>query len=233
MSFKRIAAATLVTMSVAAAGASEVFAASIVKSDMKILLNGSALKYDQSYLVDNSLFVPYRAFAETIGAEVGWDDATKSVTVVKGDSTIKLTIGSTRATVNGSDTTMVAAAQLIDSSTFVPVRFLSENFGITVDYNDATRTVSLTSGTSAHHEYKVEISDFKFGPEELTVEAGSTVTFTNKDSVQHNVVAADGFFKTKLLDENESVTITLSEPGEYDYYCEPHKSFMKGKIIVK
>jgi plastocyanin len=233
MLFKRFAAAVLVLVSAVSFGASTSLAASIVKSDMKIVLNGSALKYDQSYLVDSSLFVPYRAFAETIGAEVGWDDATKSVTVVKGDSTIKLTIGSTQANVNGSVKTMAAAAQLIDSSTFVPVRFLSENFGITVDYNETTRTVSLSSSASAHHSYTVEISDFKFGPAELTVEAGSTVTFVNKDSVQHNAVAADGSFSTKLLDENESATVTLAEPGEYDYYCEPHKSFMKGKIIVK
>jgi plastocyanin len=51
--------------------------------------------------------------------------------------------------------------------------------------------------------------------------------------MQHNAVAVDGSFKTKLLDENESATITLTKPGEYEYYCEPHKSFMKGKIIVK
>jgi plastocyanin len=233
MKFKRLAAAALVFVCIAFAGASSVFAASIEKSNMSILLNGSALSYDQSYLVDDSLFVPYRAFAETIGAEVGWDDATKSVTVTKDGSTIQLTIGSTKAIVNGSAQTLLVAPQLIDSSTFVPVRFLAENFGISVAYDEKTRTVSLTTGDSAKHAYTVEISDFKFGPAELTVEAGSTVTFVNKDSMQHNAVAVDGSFKTKLLDENESATITLTKPGEYEYYCEPHKSFMKGKIIVK
>jgi plastocyanin len=208
-------------------------AQTVVKSDMNIKLNGSPLSYDQAYLIDNSLFVPYRAFAETIGAEVGWDGGTQTVTVTKDGSTIKLKIGSATATVNGRETAMPAAAQLIDSSTFVPVRFLSENFGIAVGYDDATRTVSLTTGGEAKHAYTIEISDFSFSPGELTVEAGSTVTFKNLDNVQHNAVAADGSFKIPLLDENGTATITLSAPGEYEYYCVPHKSFMKGKIIVK
>jgi plastocyanin len=234
MSFRRIAVATLAAGIVAVAGAASAMAQTIVKSDMQLTLNGSKLSYDQAYLIDDSLFVPYRAFAETIGAKVDWDGSSQRVTVQKGASTIQLTIGSTEATVDGHAAAMTAAAQLIDGSTFVPVRFLSEQFGIVVGYDDSTRTVSLTTSSSdAKHAYTVDISDFKFGPAELTVEAGSTVTFTNRDSVQHNAVAVDGSFKIPLLSENESATITLSTPGEYDYYCEPHKSFMKGKIIVK
>ncbi len=42
-----------------------------VKSDMKLTLNGKPLQLDESYLIDNSLFVPYRAFAEGIGSDVG------------------------------------------------------------------------------------------------------------------------------------------------------------------
>lgn len=233
ISIRRIAGASLAVLLLAFAAAGAAFAETIVKSDMKIKLNGSPLSYDQAYLIDSSLFVPYRAFAETIGAEVGWNGDTQTVTVTKGDSTIKLKIGSTSATVNGRTTTMAAAAQLIDSSTFVPVRFLSENFGIKVGYDDATRTVSLTTSGEAKQSYTVEISDFKFGPAELTVEAGSTVTFKNLDNVEHNAVATDGSFKTPLLGQNETASVTLSTPGEYEYYCEPHKSFMKGKIIVK
>lgn len=207
---------------------------SIVKSDMKITLDGSRLSYDQAYLIDNILFVPYRAFAESIGAKVDWDGSSQSVTVRKGDSTIMLKIGSADAAVNGRAAVMAAPAQLIDSSTFVPVRFLSENFGIAVGYDNGTRTVSLlTGGSEAKNAYNVDIANFQFGPAELTVEAGSAVTFTNRDSVKHNAVAVDGSFKTPLLGENESAVITLSTPGEYEYYCEPHKSFMKGKIIVK
>ncbi|WP_179232782.1 plastocyanin/azurin family copper-binding protein [Paenibacillus rigui] len=87
--------------------------------------------------------------------------------------------------------------------------------------------------------YSIEISHFAFSQTELTVEAGSTITFTNQDDVMHNAVSdalnADGspVFETKLLGKGESASITLTQPGEYTYYCRPHQSRMKAKIIVK
>ncbi|MDQ1914562.1 plastocyanin/azurin family copper-binding protein [Paenibacillus sp. GD4] len=81
--------------------------------------------------------------------------------------------------------------------------------------------------------YTIEISGFKFSQEELTIEAGSTVTFTNLDSVKHNAVSVDGSFHTDLIAKGESANVTFDKPGVYEYFCEPHKSRMKGKIIVK
>ncbi|WP_268818110.1 cupredoxin family copper-binding protein [Paenibacillus alkaliterrae] len=81
--------------------------------------------------------------------------------------------------------------------------------------------------------YKVDIKEFSFGTEPLTVEAGSKVVFTNYDEMKHNAVALDGSFETPLLGKGESFTITLDKAGTYGYFCEPHKQFMTGKIIVK
>ncbi|MDB5054242.1 MAG: blue (type 1) copper domain protein [Bacilli bacterium] len=81
--------------------------------------------------------------------------------------------------------------------------------------------------------YSIDMQNFKFSQAELTVEVGSTVTWTNKDSVKHNAVAVDGSFSLPLLANGESGSFTFTKPGVYDYYCEPHKSFMKATIIVK
>lgn len=92
---------------------------------------------------------------------------------------------------------------------------------------------------AASKEYRVEMAGFAFSVKELTVEAGSKVTFTNKDKIKHNAVSDtlgdDGkpVFETKLLGEGESETITLTKPGTYTYYCAPHKAEMKATIIVK
>lgn len=86
---------------------------------------------------------------------------------------------------------------------------------------------------AAAKTYRVDIKNFSFGSAPLTVEAGSSIVFTNMDDMQHNAVAVNGSFKTPLMSKGESYTITLSQPGTYDYYCELHKSFMTGKIIVK
>ncbi|MCD1258014.1 cupredoxin domain-containing protein [Paenibacillus athensensis] len=204
-------------------------------SNMKLTLDGRSLALDASYLIDNSLFVPYRAFAEGIGGQVGWDEATKTVTVQKGGSTIKLKIGSRNADVNGMQMTMVGPAQIIDGSTFVHSRFLAEAFGITVHYDDATRTVNLLSAGNgeATPVYHIDISNFSFSTPSITVEAGSTIVFTNHDKVKHNAVADNGSFETPLLEQGASASVKLTEPGEYTYFCQPHKSFMKGTIIVK
>lgn len=210
-----------------------------VKSDMKISLDGKALPLDESYLIDNSLFVPYRAFAEGIGSDVSYDAATQTVTVKKGAKTVQLMIGSSEASVDGAKVPMVGPAQLINNSTFVHSRFLAEVFGIKVVYNESTRTVNLVSeGSSGVDQgvaktYNVNIEGFAFKEADITIEAGSTVIFTNKDKVKHNAVADDGSFKTALLGSGESESVTFAKPGEYTYFCEPHKDFMKGKITVK
>lgn len=81
--------------------------------------------------------------------------------------------------------------------------------------------------------YNIDIMQYSFGMEPLTVEAGSHIVFTNHDDVQHSAVAVDGSFKSPLLAKDETYTVTLTKPGVYDYYCEPHKKFMTGQIIVK
>ncbi|MBP3964939.1 plastocyanin/azurin family copper-binding protein [Paenibacillus lignilyticus] len=91
-------------------------------------------------------------------------------------------------------------------------------------------------GTTASAEvktYRVDIKEYSFGTGPLTVEVGSKIIFTNYDDMKHNAVAVDGSFSTPLLAKGDSFTITMSKAGTYDYFCEPHKKFMTGQIIVK
>jgi predicted lipoprotein with Yx(FWY)xxD motif/plastocyanin len=81
--------------------------------------------------------------------------------------------------------------------------------------------------------YTIIIENFEFSQSVLTIEAGSTVTWLNKDEMEHNAVAANGSFALPLLAQGQSGSFTFTEPGEYEYFCEPHKSFMKAKIIVQ
>ncbi|WP_158602163.1 plastocyanin/azurin family copper-binding protein [Cohnella endophytica] len=92
--------------------------------------------------------------------------------------------------------------------------------------------VGTTTGLTAPAKAMIEIKDYSFGPT-LTVKAGTTIEFINRDDMKHNAVAVDGSFKIALLDKGQSATIKLDKPGTYEYYCEPHKSFMKGTIIVQ
>ena len=100
---------------------------------------------DQKPILENDrTLVPLRAIFEALGAEVGWDDATQTVTATKGDITISLQIGSTDLFVNGEVKVIDVPAKLLNSRTLAPVRAISEAFGCTVDWEDATQTVTIT-----------------------------------------------------------------------------------------
>ncbi len=77
----------------------------------------------------------------------------------------------------------------------------------------------------------VTIDNFMFTPMELTIPAGATVTWINKDDVPHTVVSVDHKFKSQALDTDEKFSFTFSDPGTYGYFCSLHPR-MTGKIIV-
>jgi plastocyanin len=78
----------------------------------------------------------------------------------------------------------------------------------------------------------VTIGNFVFGPETLTVPAGTTVTWVNGDDIPHTVVATDKSFRSKVLDTDERYAFTFAKPGTYAYFCSIHPH-MTGKVIVK
>ncbi|HEY4868683.1 MAG TPA: cupredoxin family copper-binding protein [Candidatus Dormibacteraeota bacterium] len=74
--------------------------------------------------------------------------------------------------------------------------------------------------------------DFMFGPASLTVSAGSTVTWTNKDDEPHTVVSDTALFRSGALDTDESFSFRFDKPGTYHYACSIHPR-MVGTIVVQ
>jgi amicyanin len=93
-------------------------------------------------------------------------------------------------------------------------------------------TLLFASGTRAGTSHSVDIVDFAFSPQTLTIQVGDTVTWTNLDQVQHTATSTTGTFDTGLLDQNASSSVTFTEPGTYDYLCTPHPT-MTGQIVVQ
>jgi len=78
----------------------------------------------------------------------------------------------------------------------------------------------------------VAIDNFVFEPALVTVKAGTTVTWTNRDDIPHTVAAKERQFKSKVMDTDESYSFTFSTPGEYTYFCSLHPH-MTGTIVVE
>ncbi len=78
----------------------------------------------------------------------------------------------------------------------------------------------------------VQISNFTFSAQVLTVKPGTTVTWTNADDIPHTVVSKDGVFKSKVLDSGDKFSFTFAKPGQFGYFCSIHPH-MTGTVIVK
>lgn len=82
----------------------------------------------------NRVRVPIRFVAEAMGADVGWDEASQTVTIDREGLQIKLVINQSTAIVNGRTIQIDASAKLVQNRTMVPLRFISEAFGAKVDW---------------------------------------------------------------------------------------------------
>ena len=90
----------------------------------------------------------------------------------------------------------------------------------------AGSSIAATAGPT------ITISNFTFGPMQVTVPVGATVTWVNGDDVPHTVRSVDGVFHSKPLDSDERFSFTFTKPGVYSYFCSIHPK-MTAKVIVR
>jgi plastocyanin len=78
----------------------------------------------------------------------------------------------------------------------------------------------------------VDIDQFTFTPQHVTVKTGTSVTWINDDDVPHTVASSTKFFKSKALDTKDKFSFTFTTPGTYEYFCSLHPH-MTGAIVVE
>jgi len=94
---------------------------------------------------DGRLLVPMRTFLEAIGAEISWDLETKTVTAKRGNDILSFRVNEPYAVVNGKVEELAVPASIINGSTMVPLRFLSEFLGLHVRWDADKRIVEVES----------------------------------------------------------------------------------------
>ncbi len=121
---------------------------SIVLADdfISITIDGKEQFYDVMPVIENGrTLVQMRGIFEALGAEITWDDTTKTVTGKKDNTEVTLQIGNTSAKVNGKDVILDVPAKIISARTMVPLRFVSEALDCEVDWDDTSKTVIISS----------------------------------------------------------------------------------------
>ena len=89
-----------------------------------------------------------------------------------------------------------------------------------------------TVPASADTANTIVIKNFDFAPMAITVAAGTTVSWTNKDGEPHTVTSLDGLFRSGALDTGDSFSFKFDKPGVYKYLCSIHPR-MTATVTVK
>jgi hypothetical protein len=114
------------------------------KAGVKAYVNGEELNFDvPPFIKAGRVLGPFRAISEALKAEVVWNDQEKSVTVTKGEIVVKLVIDSDIAYINGVKVTLDVPAEIKNGRTVIPVRFISEAFKTTVEFESESKTVVI------------------------------------------------------------------------------------------
>ena len=117
--------------------------ASVAAASVTIVVNGQQMNFDQPPIERaGRVFVPLRGVFERLGASVVYSNGVINAT--GNGRNISLHIGSTQATVNGQTQYVDVAPFLVGARTLVPLRFVAQALGATVDYNNSTSTVAIT-----------------------------------------------------------------------------------------
>lgn len=91
--------------------------------------------------------------------------------------------------------------------------------------------LGVTSAGAQSNQQTVSIRDFSFQPAQLSVEPGTTVTWTNEGNEPHTVTADNGLFDSRMLYPGDSYSVQFDGMGTLSYYCTLHPS-MTGGITV-
>ncbi|HEY2047655.1 MAG TPA: cupredoxin family copper-binding protein, partial [Candidatus Udaeobacter sp.] len=89
------------------------------------------------------------------------------------------------------------------------------------------------ASTGNAQQNKIEIKDFAFNPQNITVKSGEKITWINRDEEPHTVVSVGKKFqRSPGLDTDQEFSIIAGAPGTYEYFCSVHPK-MTGKIVVQ
>ncbi|MBS3947667.1 MAG: substrate-binding domain-containing protein [Dethiobacter sp.] len=115
-------------------------------AEIRVLLDARPLSLEvKPQQEGGTVLVPLRAVLGALGAEMTWDSKARSVNIIRGRTSLALTIGNTAATRNGTTIQLAVAPRIVNGRTLVPLRFVSEALGSQVDWRSRDLTVAITS----------------------------------------------------------------------------------------
>lgn len=214
-----------------------VSAMTINDNNIKIYINNELTQVDpKPFIQDGRTYVPIRFIAENFGASVDWEENEKRVTIIFGRSNqqnkvIHLSIDNKQATVNGESITLDAVPMIINGRTVVPLRFLIENFGLNIAWDDSTSSVFVSSAEMG--KTVPPSGDFIEPTKSIVLEHGTKIDINLLDGWKYKEggLTSSGVEVVFLLEHESGATFNigvekLDKPIGKELYIELTKNYI-------
>lgn len=191
----------------------------IAANPIRLVVDGKDITALSSPIIENDrTLVPIRFISEELGATVTWNEVDRTVSVVKGNNTVLLKIGSQLVQYdNGADYDVSdVAPKIYNDRTFVPLRLISNALGIGIEWNDASRTVIVDSSKSSEQVNFFDIKIISQNPGQAitgktNLQLGASQAYTSPDNEVRYLLLEPSTGKGFIIARGNQVT------GGYTY----------------
>jgi rare lipoprotein A (peptidoglycan hydrolase) len=204
----------------------------VMADDTVIVIDGKGHIFDPKPVdYEESKLVPMRAFFKALDVSISWDNETNTAVCYIDNIELKITIDSSTAYINDEKITMNVPARLIDGTTFVPLRFVGEALGYTVEWDQDTSSIVLTKDVAS----KVTIlKDDKedFGEDEILYTITGEASWYGNECKGNRTASGEPFnpsdftaahkslpfgtqVKVTFLQTGKSITVRINDRGPH------------------
>ena len=186
--------------------------------EVTLLLNDIKFELSEGLMppiiLENRTLVPVREVFETLGGKVEWYESERAVEIELQSKKVKLWIDKYTALVDGEEIELDVPAKIVSSKTMVPARFISEKCGLSVGWDDATKTVSINKELAVAQINSVEYKKVN-GVNCVVVEANSEISgykyfsLSEPDRLILDVENSNFVDETKSQDINDDTVSTI------------------------
>ncbi len=181
-----------------------VFNIGVAEKAISLYIDGEKLSGSyQPILINNSTVAPVRIITEQLGSQVTWDGQNKTVTITNGPDVIVLTIDKKEVKRNSQTINLTVAPTIIDSRTYVPLRFVSEVLGYQVQWNGAEKRIDIISPSAKI----TEIIQARVGDEQaILVKVEGEYSYTTMSLANPKRFVVD-FAGTRFMSEVDNLPV--------------------------
>lgn len=176
----------------------------VFAQDITLKLNGNVLYPSVAPVIENgSTLVPLRIISENMGASVLWNGEERSIIIKKEDTSIYLVLEQKDVIVNGETKTLSVAPKIINGSTMVPIRFVSQNLDCAVNWDGTNRVVSIIENGVTVIENTPAVSEKPAQPvytndgKHQVIDDENFIVYTTKTGTKYHVDGCSALSKSK------------------------------------